>query len=1134
MSKEIYISSTPHETRLAIVENDALTEIYYERENEYTLAGSIYNGKVTRVLPGMQSSFVDIGLERDAFLYITDFMEEAPDSAEFDTASLGDGGARPLRLEASAEGQESAAGQQIEGQRGGGSGGFANGAGSNGGDARRREGSGGGRGDRNGRSRRGRGDRGDRSGTPDRQGGAGSSSEGASSLERPGQSGFRGVDPEFSGDADVQERDVEFRATRTEAGAGAVDSGYPTEPVDVSELGEGAPGADGSRRWRGRRGRRRGRGPVTATGTGAGTGREEAGPDAGRGGNAPTIFPAEEEAGTPEDFGQAGYGEQEVYRETGAEAGLAEPRLGGAGEQVSAATEGSYNDARRGGGNGERGGRGGRDDRGGRDRGRGGRDDRGGRGERNDRAPRVPRGFEPSRSLYGVDSGADLPEAPAEPIILPGESLSKYRAGGEIVASQQPVGGNVIVPKASTEYAIPTGWDGGATLPGESLSRHRRPEAPGGRGESGRSDRYPERKAEQRSELRTGLVVAAAAGPAVTGIDQAPHVVEHPVTHVDVLHEERGVSVEAVQEQRVADAIADRPETVVGAEVVSAGEVLQDDAVPETVPEVQARMASEPAEYEPVEASASYRVDPAAPSEYRQSAAVAEPVDEQAEEIAPVEPAFGRTHTFTPEPVAPAASTAQEPVAPVGHAPEPSYQEPVAQYEPVTGTPLPEHDITTLSAAGEMVSELPAIEPAAAMPPPQEVVEPTSPIRHETAIQEAESQGVGAHSSGVQGVVAPADGAADLADEHAEEFEEQEEPASQSFAPGSGELEEELLDEDEDGDEYEAVGLHASYADEKDDAEEETLEGAADLGTMLREMSIDQITRPAPEGEEEDEFEEDFLEEDFVGESGDIDPHAHEFEEAEEGSEEYARTAEATGDFSTEFREPEVREQGDGANGDGATHDDAAGNERRGGRRDVRRGGGRDRDARRGSDSSGRPRNMGGSGDRERGRSGGGGGGRGRMSMQSTNLPAISELLKPGQEILVQIAKEPIAKKGARITSHIALPGRFLVFMPTVNHTGVSRKIESDGERRRLKEILLSEKGEASGGFIVRTAASGASEEELRSDLRFPAEPMDGYQAEVRVVEEPGADLPRPESGGADSARPGDGHVFGDLGGYRD
>src|SRR5580700_6225697 len=84
MSKEIYISSTPHETRLAIVENDALAEIYYERENEYTLAGSIYNGKVTRVLPGMQSSFVDIGLERDAFLYITDFLEEAGETDDLD------------------------------------------------------------------------------------------------------------------------------------------------------------------------------------------------------------------------------------------------------------------------------------------------------------------------------------------------------------------------------------------------------------------------------------------------------------------------------------------------------------------------------------------------------------------------------------------------------------------------------------------------------------------------------------------------------------------------------------------------------------------------------------------------------------------------------------------------------------------------------------------------------------------------------------------------------------------------------------------------------------------------------------------------------------------------------------------
>ena len=108
-----------------------------------------------------------------------------------------------------------------------------------------------------------------------------------------------------------------------------------------------------------------------------------------------------------------------------------------------------------------------------------------------------------------------------------------------------------------------------------------------------------------------------------------------------------------------------------------------------------------------------------------------------------------------------------------------------------------------------------------------------------------------------------------------------------------------------------------------------------------------------------------------------------------------------------------------------------------------------------------------------------------RRSAQTSDLPIISDLLKSGQEILVQIAKEPIAKKGARITSHIALPGRFLVFMPTVSHVGVSRKIASDEERHRLKRILLHERGEAPGGLIVRTAAEGASEEELRADLRF-------------------------------------------------
>ena len=114
-----------------------------------------------------------------------------------------------------------------------------------------------------------------------------------------------------------------------------------------------------------------------------------------------------------------------------------------------------------------------------------------------------------------------------------------------------------------------------------------------------------------------------------------------------------------------------------------------------------------------------------------------------------------------------------------------------------------------------------------------------------------------------------------------------------------------------------------------------------------------------------------------------------------------------------------------------------------------------------------------------------GGGGRRFRRRENSPVPLISDLLKEGQEILVQIAKEPIGKKGARITSHIALPGRFLVYMPTVNHTGVSRKISSEEERQRLKRIIMSERENGHGGFIVRTAAQSASEEELRADIRF-------------------------------------------------
>ncbi len=102
-----------------------------------------------------------------------------------------------------------------------------------------------------------------------------------------------------------------------------------------------------------------------------------------------------------------------------------------------------------------------------------------------------------------------------------------------------------------------------------------------------------------------------------------------------------------------------------------------------------------------------------------------------------------------------------------------------------------------------------------------------------------------------------------------------------------------------------------------------------------------------------------------------------------------------------------------------------------------------------------------------------------------SSQPSISDLLKEGQEIIVQIAKEPLGQKGARITSHIALPGRYVVYMPTLEHMGVSRKISSDDERLRLKRVLLGRRPGPAGGFITRTAAEGRTEEEIAGDMEF-------------------------------------------------
>src|SRR4051812_29904135 len=96
----------------------------------------------------------------------------------------------------------------------------------------------------------------------------------------------------------------------------------------------------------------------------------------------------------------------------------------------------------------------------------------------------------------------------------------------------------------------------------------------------------------------------------------------------------------------------------------------------------------------------------------------------------------------------------------------------------------------------------------------------------------------------------------------------------------------------------------------------------------------------------------------------------------------------------------------------------------------------------------------------------------------------IEDLVKEGQEILIQVAKAPIGTKGARSTAYVSLPGRNLVFMPTVDHVGISRRITSDKERKRLRGIIDSMRPEGAG-FIVRTVADGVSEKELRADMEF-------------------------------------------------
>ncbi len=273
-------------------------------------------------------------------------------------------------------------------------------------------------------------------------------------------------------------------------------------------------------------------------------------------------------------------------------------------------------------------------------------------------------------------------------------------------------------------------------------------------------------------------------------------------------------------------------------------------------------------------------------------------------------------------------------------------------------------------------------------------------------------------------------------------------------------------------------GLRSLDEDVHDRHESEEVVEVEDTVIDIEEHELD----------EDDEHEDDEHESDLDAEADEAHAAAHaEVEAQQAGSESFQSAAEHEGS-GHETSDPSSAEAGSPGNSYPAPSENQPPQEKQPWNARVQndyrsrmqhpsRRGGRDRGGR--HDRGGRP-------DRGRrpqhGPSGGHSHGH-RTQPRRTQL--ISDMLKQGQEIIVQIAKEPLGKKGARITSHVALPGRYLVYMPTLDHTGVSRKIASAEDRSRLRHLVNEAKGQGGGGFIVRTAAASATANEVKTDVEF-------------------------------------------------
>jgi Rne/Rng family ribonuclease len=831
MNKELYVSTTPHETKVALVEDDQLAEVYFERENEYTLAGSIYKGRVTRVLPGMQSAFVDIGLERDAFLYVSDFLELQDEDED---GEFGDVKVTGATL-AQANGLILAAPQAVEEEE----------------------------------------------------------------------------EPE-------EPREVEAAAAETEGDRGE----------ESKDAGAGAP------RWRGRR-RRRGR----------------------RGGR-------ERVAGDNPVEAQPGASDSEEWKSDASPSEVSEQVPPGRGADAG--------------------------------------------------LPREPRkrelrGFEPrGLVVHGLARAADAeevgPEAGTEddvdtptaetvsaspaasaytPMLLPGESISKYnRADGEAPA---PAPAEEIGASEDSDRGFSRGRDRDRDRGG----RGRRGDRDRDRGRGRERDREREPREQEAVALPQNYTPIVLPGESISkyrGVEPAKELVEASGFGGGAAAPENPVPVEADTaapvEHRTAPRTEENPDEPLSSASYSGASGL---------PSLTQRYAAEVEEPEPA-AEPTVGLPPESGPELVQEEFAAA----AATELSGEEPSSD---------IAAAAAVQAEPVAPLAEVHSEEAQAEV-QDEPEAGLPEKQAKpagrrswrgrVTKTSGAG-------ASQPEGGDEAAGAAQEVASASEVSSSENQTENQ-AGAQTESVEKLTAAP-------------YEAQ----MGSFVIEGGHVEHEELDEDET--EMPALAEHFDLY-EASESEGEALDdgSGSQFGTAVRETSEESDL----ENEEYDFGGEEFEESELL---------AGEADEEEEGDEDEREAPDAVAAPDAGRPRPERFDR-------------------------------RERRGRRGAPP---PR----------------GGGRMHPRQQSRALPLISELLKEGQEILVQIAKEPIGKKGARITSHIALPGRFLVYMPTVNHIGVSRKISSEEERQRLKRIVSSERENGHGGFIVRTAASNIKEDELRADIRF-------------------------------------------------